>query len=43
VLAILYYRLAKIEEKEAEAKYGEEFRTYKRAVPMFIPRLKRKQ
>jgi protein-S-isoprenylcysteine O-methyltransferase Ste14 len=41
-LAFLYYRLAKMEEKEAEAKYGEEFRTYKHTVPMFIPRLKRK-
>jgi len=43
VLAFLYYRLAKIEEKEAEAKYGEEVRTYKHAVPMFIPRLKDKK
>ena len=42
-LAILYYRLAKIEEKEAEAKYGEEFRVYKHAVPLFIPRLRRKR
>jgi protein-S-isoprenylcysteine O-methyltransferase Ste14 len=42
VLAFLYYRLAKIEEKEAEVKYGEEFRTYKRAVPLFILHLKRK-
>lgn len=42
VLAILYYRLAKMEEKEAEAKYGEEFNTYKRTVPMFIPHVKRK-
>jgi len=43
VLVILYYRLAKIEEREAEAKYGEEFQAYKHAVPLFIPRLKRKQ
>jgi protein-S-isoprenylcysteine O-methyltransferase Ste14 len=42
VLVLLYYQLAKKEEKESEAKYGEEFRTYKRTVPMFIPRLKRK-
>jgi len=41
VLAFLYYRLAKIEEKEAEVKYGKEFRAYKRSVPLFIPRLKR--
>jgi protein-S-isoprenylcysteine O-methyltransferase Ste14 len=39
----LYYRLAKIEEKEAGAKYGEEFSQYKRTTPMFIPRLRRKQ
>jgi len=42
VLVILYYRLAKVEEKEAQAKYGEEFLEYKRKVPMFIPNLKRK-
>lgn len=42
VLVLLYYQLAKKEEKESEAKYGEEFCTYKRTVPMFIPRLKRK-
>jgi protein-S-isoprenylcysteine O-methyltransferase Ste14 len=43
VLAFLYYRLSKMEEKEAEAKYGEEFRIYKRTTPRFIPRLKRKK
>jgi protein-S-isoprenylcysteine O-methyltransferase Ste14 len=32
-----------MEEKEAEAKYGEEFRIYKRTTPRFIPRLKRKK
>lgn len=42
VLAFLYWRLAKIEEKESEAKYGEEFVQYKRTTPRFIPRLKRK-
>lgn len=42
VLAFLYYRLSKIEEKESEAKYGEEFLEYKRKTPRFIPRLKRK-
>jgi len=40
VLAFLYYRLAKTEEKEVEAKFGEEFRKYKESVPMFIPRIK---
>jgi len=42
-LALLYYRLARTEEKEAEAEFGEEFRAYKRRVPMFIPRLRVKK
>jgi protein-S-isoprenylcysteine O-methyltransferase Ste14 len=40
ILAILYYRLGKEEDKEMEAKFGEEFREYKRRVPGFIPRLR---
>jgi protein-S-isoprenylcysteine O-methyltransferase Ste14 len=40
VLAVLYYRLAKTEDKEVEEKFGEEFKKYKRSVPMFIPRLR---
>jgi protein-S-isoprenylcysteine O-methyltransferase Ste14 len=43
VLAFLYYRLSKIEERESEAKYGEEFLEYKRTTPRFIPRLRRKK
>jgi protein-S-isoprenylcysteine O-methyltransferase Ste14 len=43
VLAFLYYRLAKIEEREAQAKYGEEFLKYKDTTPRFIPRLKKHQ
>jgi protein-S-isoprenylcysteine O-methyltransferase Ste14 len=43
ILAFLYYRLAKIEEREAEAKYGEEFCKYKRATPRFIPHLRKNQ
>ena len=42
VLAILYYRLAKAEEKEMEEKFGEEYRKYERTVPMFIPRIRKK-
>lgn len=42
-LALLYYRLARTEEKEAEEEFGEEFREYKRRVPMFIPRLRVKK
>ncbi len=40
VLAVLYYRLSKIEEREIEAKYGEAFRNYKETTPRFIPRLR---
>ncbi len=39
VLVLLYYRLAKEEEKSIEDKFGEEYREYKRTVPMFIPRV----
>jgi len=38
VLATLYYRLAKEEDKELEERFGEEYREYKRVVPMLIPR-----
>ena len=41
VLIVLYVRLSKTEEKDAEEKYGEEFLKYKRAVPGFLPRLKK--
>lgn len=43
VLVYLYFRLSKIEERESEAKYGEEFLEYKRSTPRFIPRLRRKK
>jgi protein-S-isoprenylcysteine O-methyltransferase Ste14 len=39
VLAILYYRLAKKEDKELEERFGEEYRKYERNVPMLIPRI----
>jgi uncharacterized membrane protein len=39
ILAIVYYRLAKEEDKEMEEKFGEEYRKYKQMVPMFIPHL----
>jgi protein-S-isoprenylcysteine O-methyltransferase Ste14 len=38
ILIILYYRLAKEEDKELEEKFGEEYRNYELRVPMFIPR-----
>ena len=37
VIVIIYYRLAKKEEKKCEDKFGEEYHQYKRMVPMFIP------
>lgn len=40
ILAVLYYRLAKKEDKELEASFGEEYRNYKRVVPLLIPRIK---
>jgi protein-S-isoprenylcysteine O-methyltransferase Ste14 len=43
ILALLYWRLVKIEEKESEAKYGKEFLEYKGNTPRFIPRLTRKK
>ena len=38
ILAVLYWRLAKKEDKEMEEQFGEEFLEYKRRVPGFIPR-----
>jgi protein-S-isoprenylcysteine O-methyltransferase Ste14 len=42
VILILYYRLAKKEEKHSEKLFGEEYRKYKRSVPMFIPQIRKK-
>jgi protein-S-isoprenylcysteine O-methyltransferase Ste14 len=42
VIAVVYYRLAKTEEKYSEELFGEEYRNYKRSVPMFIPRIPKK-
>ena len=41
VVVILYYKLSKTEEKEAEETFGEEYLKYKRRVPGFIPRIRR--
>ena len=35
---LLYYKLAKQEEKEVEEQFGEQYLEYKRKVPMFLPR-----
>jgi protein-S-isoprenylcysteine O-methyltransferase Ste14 len=43
ILAVLYWRLAKREDKDMEEKFGEEFLEYKRRVPGFIPRLRIKK
>ena len=40
VLVVLYYKLSKTEEKEAEEKYGDKYLHYKHSVPGFFPRLK---
>ena len=40
ILAVMYYNLAKREEREMVETYGERYQQYKKKVPMFIPRLK---
>jgi protein-S-isoprenylcysteine O-methyltransferase Ste14 len=42
ILAYIYYRLARKEEKRCEEKFGDEFREWKRQVPMFLPRIRGK-
>jgi protein-S-isoprenylcysteine O-methyltransferase Ste14 len=37
VLVIIYYRLAKKEERDVEGKFGEKYREYRRNVSMLIP------
>jgi protein-S-isoprenylcysteine O-methyltransferase Ste14 len=39
VLLIMYWRLAKREEREVEADFGEQYRRYVRQVPAFFPRI----
>jgi protein-S-isoprenylcysteine O-methyltransferase Ste14 len=38
-LMVVYYRLARREEREAEILFGEAYTRYKGSVPMFIPRI----
>jgi protein-S-isoprenylcysteine O-methyltransferase Ste14 len=40
-LIAVYYRLARREEREAEAVFGDVYRAYEARVPMFVPRLRR--
>ncbi len=37
VLAVMYYRLARREEREMVTKFGKRYSEYKQMVPMFIP------
>lgn len=39
LLIAVYYRLARREEREAEARFGEAYRAYRARAPMFVPRL----
>lgn len=41
ILAFLYHRLAKEEDKQMEDEFGEEFLEYKNKVPTFIPKLQK--
>jgi len=43
LLVVLYYRLAKHEEKEMEEKFGERYREYRSKVSMFLPLQKLKR
>jgi protein-S-isoprenylcysteine O-methyltransferase Ste14 len=41
-IIVLYYRLAKEEDAKMEEQFGEEYRKYERAVPMFIPCIRKR-
>ncbi len=41
ILIIMYYRLAKKEENEAEEAFGERYEEYKQRTPMFLPFIKK--
>ena len=38
-LLLIYYRLARREEREAQERFGDAYRAYRARVPMFVPRL----
>ena len=42
-LVVLYYDLAKKEDEKMEETFKEEYQTYSRSTPMFIPRLRNKK
>lgn len=37
ILAVIYYRLARKEEKDMEAEFGEDYLAYRRSTGMFLP------
>lgn len=39
VLLVMYWRLAKREEREVEEAFADQYRRYARSVPAFLPRL----
>jgi len=39
ILMLMYYRLARREEREMESRFGSQYVAYKEQVPMFLPRL----
>ena len=39
ILMLMYYRLARKEEKEMESRFGDQYVTYRQRVPMFWPQL----
>jgi methanethiol S-methyltransferase len=41
ILLVMYWRLAKREEREIETAFGEQYRRYVTRVPAFVPRLSR--
>lgn len=43
VLVFLYYRLAKEEDEQMKQRFGETFTEYRDAVPMFVPKLKKRE
>ena len=42
ILVILYYRLAKEEDRKMREKFGEDYRKYEQAVPMLVPFIRKK-
>ncbi len=38
IIVLAYYLLARSEERKVEAQFGDEYREYRKRVPMFIPR-----